>query len=53
MGAAGGILSAGRGIFSGVKNVGQGIGGAVRGKKTSRYERNRQDNNGNNGDGRK
>jgi hypothetical protein len=52
MGAADGILSAGRGIFSGVKNIGQGIGGAVRGKKSSRFERNRQNHNGSNGDGR-
>jgi phage-related protein len=53
MGAADGILSAGRGIFSGVKNIGQGIGGAVAGKNTSRFERNRNENNSSGGDGRK
>ena len=39
MGSADGLLSAGKGIFSGVKNVGHGIGGAFRGKKPSRFER--------------
>jgi hypothetical protein len=39
MGTADGILSAGKGIFSGFKSVGQGVGGAIRGKKPSQFQR--------------
>ena len=39
VGTADGLLSAGRGIFSGVKNVGKGIGGAFTGKKPERKDR--------------
>jgi len=43
MGAADGLLTAGKGIFSGFRNVGDGIGGAIRGRKPSRFERKNQD----------
>ena len=38
VGAADGLLSAGRGLFSGVNSVGKGIGGAFTGKQTEREE---------------
>jgi hypothetical protein len=43
MGTADGLLTAGKGIFSGFRNVGHGIGGAIRGKKPSHFDRKKQD----------
>jgi hypothetical protein len=48
MGAADGIFSAGKGFVSGVKSVGQGFGGAIRGKKPSQFQRKNNHKDGNN-----
>jgi len=43
VGTADGLLSAGKGIFSGFQSVGHGIGGAIRGKKSSHLERKKKE----------